>query len=282
MIAANHAPGIRPTSSIRGRHASDDPPDDQHHDQRVDRRLGDRLDDVPERPRRRDREGERDQEPRGDVVDRGARDRQRAHRALDHPTLGQDPRQHRERGDRHRHAHEQRERDELLVRPDELVERQRDRDAEQQRHGDARVRDRRGLGDLALQRAAVDLEPDQEHVEDQARGWPRPRARARRRSGRTSPGGSARSRRAATGRGTGRRSPRPSRAAGRPWSRRTPNSRADDQHDRDREEHRRDELVEVSALLGRGELLAGRREPARSGQRRLGLRGRRRRPAWPR
>ena len=57
--------------------------------------------------------------------------------------------------------------DELLVRAEQLVERQRHRDAEQHRQRDARVRDRRGLRDFALELTAIDLEPDQEHVEDQ-------------------------------------------------------------------------------------------------------------------
>ena len=40
----------------------------------------------------------------------GARERERSHRSLQHPPLDQDPRQHREGRDRHRDAHEQRER----------------------------------------------------------------------------------------------------------------------------------------------------------------------------
>ncbi len=85
----------------------------------------------------------------------------------EHPPLGDDPGQHRERGDRHRDAHEQRERDELLVRAEQLVERQGTRHPEHHRNREAGVRHRQRRPQPPAKLAEVDLEPDQEHVEDQ-------------------------------------------------------------------------------------------------------------------
>ena len=163
----------------------------------------------------------------------------------------------------------------FLSGPTQLVQRQRDRDAEQHRDRDARVRDRRGLRDLALELAAVDLEPDQEHVEDQPEvrdradrgqrvGWEerglqvgRDRAQQRRAEHQSGDHLAHHARLADLG-GDVAEDP------------------ADDQHDREREEHGCDEVVEVTALLGRGELLARRAEARRSGQHRLGRRDLRR------
>ena len=52
--------------------------------------------------------------------------------------------------------------------PDQLVDRERHREAEHHRQRDAHVRDRGDLADPALDLAQVELQADQEHVEDQA------------------------------------------------------------------------------------------------------------------
>ena len=149
-----------------------------------------------------------------------------ADRTLQHPALDEDAREHREGRDRHRHPHEEREREEVVVRADELVERQRDREAEHHRQGDARVRDRRGLGHPAAQLLGVELEADQEHVEDQ----PEVRDDADQgddvgREDRRLQLGRQRAEEA-SGRAGSRRPPRPSPAAARSSPRAAPASRA--------------------------------------------------------
>ena len=64
-----------------------------------------------ERAAHRDRDDDGEQRPRHDVVDRRAGERQHADRRAVHAAFGEDPRQHRERRDRHRGAEEQRERE---------------------------------------------------------------------------------------------------------------------------------------------------------------------------
>jgi hypothetical protein len=119
------------------------------------------------RARHRNRRRERDQEPRRNVVDGGAGQRERTHGPFEHAPLHQDAGQHGEGGDRHRDAHEEGEGDELLVGPDERVDRDRHGHAEHHRERHARVRDRGRLTDPPPELAHVNLQPDQEHVEDQ-------------------------------------------------------------------------------------------------------------------
>ena len=116
----------------------------------------------------RDRGRERQQAPRGHVVDRGARHRERPDRPLQHPPLDQDPREHGEGGDGHRDAHEEREGQVAHVGREQLVDRQRDEEAEPHRERDARVRDERRLADPVAQDLRVELHPDQEEVEGEA------------------------------------------------------------------------------------------------------------------
>ena len=173
-----------------------------------------------------DGRGERDQEPGGHVVDRRARERERADRALEHAPLDEDPREHREGRDRHGHAHEQGERDELLVGAHQLVERQRHRDPEHHRQRDARVRDRRGLARSSPSAGSGRARARPGTCRRSGRGWPRPRRPAGCRTGTARPAGSARSRRGSWARARCRPPPRPSHAAGRSLTASEPNRRA--------------------------------------------------------
>ena len=116
----------------------------------------------------RDRGRKRQQAPRGHVVDRGPRHRERPDRALQHPPLDQDPGEHGEGGDGHRDAHEEREGQVAHVGREQLVDRQRHEEAEPQRERDARVGDERRLADPVAQDFRVELHPDQEQVEREA------------------------------------------------------------------------------------------------------------------
>ena len=115
-----------------------------------------------------DRGRQREQAPRGHVVDRGARHRQRSDRPSQHPPLGQDPREHGEGGHGHRDAHEEREGQVAHVGREQLVDRQRDEEAEPERERDARVRDERRLADPVAQDLRVELHADEEEVEGEA------------------------------------------------------------------------------------------------------------------
>ena len=119
--------------------------------------------------RRRARAGDgrckREQAPGGDVVDRRSRKRQGADGVLQHPALDEDAREHRKRGDRHRDAYEEGEREIAFVRRERLVGRQGDQEAERERNGDARVRDEGRLPDPRAQRTRVELHPHEEEVE---------------------------------------------------------------------------------------------------------------------
>ena len=139
------------------------------HDQAEGDRQQDGAHDVEAAARGGHGRGQGDEEPGADVVDGGAGQRQRADRLLEHAPLDQDPRQHREGGDRHRDAHEEREGGEAALgrRADQGVGRQRHGDAREHRDRDAGVGDRRGLCHAPAQLREVELEPDEEHVEDQ-------------------------------------------------------------------------------------------------------------------
>ncbi len=124
--------------------------------------------DVERRSGDRDRRSQRDQYPGGDVVERGGGQHHRADRALEHAALDEDSRQHREGGDRHRDARRTgRTGRKSVSGASSAVDRQRDRDAEHHRQRHAGVRDQRDLARAPADLARVELEPDQEHVEDQ-------------------------------------------------------------------------------------------------------------------
>ena len=123
---------------------------------------------VDPRARAGDGGREREQAPRRDVVDRGAGHRERADRPLQHALLDEDAREHRERRDRHRDAHEEGERQVVDVRREDAVDRDRGEEAEREREGDARVRDERRLADPVPDQLRVELHPDEEEVERQS------------------------------------------------------------------------------------------------------------------
>ena len=145
----------------------------------------------------------------------------------------------------------------FLLRPHQLVQRQRHRDAEQHRHRDARVGDRCRLRGPALELIAVDLETHQEHVEDQ----PEVGGNAQRGQ---DVGREDRGLEVGRDRAEHRRAEHEPRDHLAHHSRLTdlhredPERAGDDQHDRDGEEERGHQLVEVGALLGGGDLLARR------------------------
>ena len=96
----------------------------------------------------RDADHEREQAPGRHVVGRRAAQGDDAEFGVLHLPVGEDPREHREGRDRHRHAHEQREAGERHVRRREVrIEPQREHRAEQERRDDAGVRNGdRGVG----------------------------------------------------------------------------------------------------------------------------------------
>ena len=139
---------------------------------------------------------ERQQAPRDGIVDGGAGQRERAHRRLLQSAIAEDARQHREGGDRHRHAEEQQEGGERHAGAAPAMSNSTSASALPSAKGttmlaceiDDRHREARA------QHAEVELEADQEHVEDdadlrddaekrrrigRAAGTPPPRARAR-------------------------------------------------------------------------------------------------------
>ena len=148
--------------------ASEDPPADEQHRRAEEGGQRDHLERVRRVAAAGDRGREREQAPRGHVVDRGARHRQRSDRPSQHPPLDQDPREHGEGGDGHRDAHEEREGQVAHVGREQLVDRQRDEEAEPERERDARVRDERRLADPVAQDLRVELHPDEEEVEGEA------------------------------------------------------------------------------------------------------------------
>ena len=88
-----------------------------------------------------------------------------------HTAVGEDPGQHRERGDRHRRADEQRERQvvDLLAADDVVgvVERKPQHEPKPEGQRDRGERDHRGGALLAPDQVHVELEPDDEHEDDQ-------------------------------------------------------------------------------------------------------------------
>ena len=138
---------------------------DDHQSEREQHRETDDPEPPDARARACHSSRERKQCPRGDVVDRSTRHRERADRTFQHPPLDEDPREDRKRGDRHRDAHEQRKREVILVRSEQPVDRRGDEHPERHRERDARVRhERRPRGVLAEQ-AWVELHADEEEVE---------------------------------------------------------------------------------------------------------------------
>ena len=85
------------------------------------------------------------------------------------PAIGQDSREHRKRGHRHRDAQEKREAGERHVAGRKFwIKIKRNRRAQQEGQHDARVGDRdRRVAAFAQQRG-IELEPDQEHIKDDA------------------------------------------------------------------------------------------------------------------
>ena len=109
----------------------------------------------------------RQQEPRSYVVNRSARESQGAQRAPGEAALGQDPRQDRECRDGHGCPEEQSEGRECHSIAEGGVERERDPDAEGERHHHAHVRQHSGLVTLPPYEGRVQLEPDEEHEQHQ-------------------------------------------------------------------------------------------------------------------
>ena len=79
--------------------------------------------------------------------------------------LREDASEHRKGRNRHRHRHEEGERGVADVGGENLVERQRDEEAERHGECDARVRDEGGLCDALAQDPRIQLHPDEEEVE---------------------------------------------------------------------------------------------------------------------
>ena len=155
------------------RAASREPPeeraDERHHDADVQQREHCRPRGVTEASGTRDRDDEREDAPRRHVVDRRARDRHGAQLRVQQTALDQDAREHGERRDAHRGAHEQREGGEGHRRRRETrVEVESQDRAERERDDDARMADHdRGVA-APTQHLAVELEADEEHEQDEA------------------------------------------------------------------------------------------------------------------
>jgi hypothetical protein len=116
------------------------------------------------------RQDDGEQTPGGRVVERTGGERQGPERRAGETALGDDPRQHREGGDRHRRAHEQRR----LPDPDVGGEQRQpvhQAPGEESAKGERGRDSRPGDEDRALQPLAdeleIELEADQEHVEDE-------------------------------------------------------------------------------------------------------------------
>jgi hypothetical protein len=147
-------------------------PDHGVHDGREHRGEGHDAQHVPRAVAPDDRGHERQHGPGDDVVDSGARQGDRPDRGPVHAPVGQDAGQHRERGDRHRDAQEQGQRERrdrtgggLVV---QRVQHQRQPGAERERHRHRRGRDGPGHPLPAADQPQLQLEADHEHEQHQA------------------------------------------------------------------------------------------------------------------
>jgi hypothetical protein len=163
-----------------------EPLDERTHAAQHEHDVGDREEGGPRAFRHVRHADERDHTgedaPGGDVVDGGTRDRDRADLRSEQAPFDEDPRQHGKRGDAHRRAHEEREREEGDARRCELaVQVMGEPRTEGEGHDDAGVADRdRGVA-ASPQEARVELEADQEHEKDEAELAEQPEERHARR-----------------------------------------------------------------------------------------------------
>ena len=109
------------------------------------------------------RKGE--QRPGGDIVDGRSGHGQCTDGSLQHPAFDEDPREHREGGDRHRDAHEQCKRQVVDIGREQRIDDEGGQEPEGEREGNAHVRDEERLTDALPQDARVELHPDEEEVE---------------------------------------------------------------------------------------------------------------------
>src|ERR1700722_1280927 len=140
----------------------------KQHKQNVRSRPAQHGKNLP-RLRPRHRHHKRQQTPRRHIVRRRACQRQHSRRTLLHPAIGQDPRQHRKRRNRHRNASKQRKRSEpnAAVRVTR-IQPQRQRASQQKRHNNARMRNQNRSLRPPPQQLDVELHPNQEHVQHDA------------------------------------------------------------------------------------------------------------------
>ena len=156
-------------------------------------RVGDAAADRDHRERRvagEARQHDRQHAPGGGVVERAGGERQRAERRPRQAALVDDARQHRERGDRHRRAHEQHRLEPAHAGREELAvagEERRQHAAEKEGHDDARERHReRAAQPLAGSGSTSNSRPIRNMYSDQADLAHREQDRHRLASGRRS------------------------------------------------------------------------------------------------
>ena len=113
----------------------------------------------------------------------------------------------------------------------------------------------------------VDLEPDEEHVEDQPEVGRDADERDDVRAGRRAAAARAGSRRRTSGRAGSPPAPRPSRAAGRSCTASVPIRRANEHHDRDGDEEGGQRCAELALLLGATFSVAARPRAPAAGER---------------
>ena len=161
----------RPSRAVPGDQARQQRPDDQEHHQHECHRQPDDPGRAGGVTPRRDRDDQRQQRPSDDVVQGGTGEGQHTHLGPLHASLGEDPGEHRQRGDRQRDAdeqHERQRRDRLPVdHVVQWIQQQGDRRPEREGQHERAGGDGAGGAFPATDQGRVEFQPDDEHEQDQ-------------------------------------------------------------------------------------------------------------------